>query len=93
MANSAQNDANEQHSDHWDRLEAFLHTDPRDAGCDTTMEMLDVYAELVAAGSDPAERFPGIRAHLLACGPCAEDLEGLLIAITGGSSPTTPDVP
>jgi hypothetical protein len=55
------------------------------------MEMLDVYAELVAAGSDPAARFPGIRAHVLACGPCADDLEGLLIAITGGPS-TTPDV-
>jgi hypothetical protein len=91
VANSARNDTSDGHEDHWDRLEAFLQTDPQDAGCDTTMEMLDVYAELVAAGSDPADRFPGIKAHLLACGPCAEDLEGLLAAITGGSSTT--DVP
>lgn len=89
MANSAPNDASDRHEDHWDRLESFLQTDPRDAGCDATMEMLDVYAELVAAGADPAERFPGIRAHLVACGPCAEDLEGLVIAITDGPAPTT----
>jgi hypothetical protein len=87
VANSGRDDASDQREDHWDRLEAFLHTDPQDAGCDRTMEMLDVYAELVAAGADPAERFPGIRAHLLACGPCAEDLEGLLSAIVDGSSP------
>jgi hypothetical protein len=92
VANSTQNGANDQHKDHWDRLEAFLETDPQDAGCDATMEILDVYAELVAAGADPAERFRGVRAHLVACGPCAEDLEGLVIALTGGSS-TTPDVP
>jgi hypothetical protein len=30
---------------------------PRDAGCDEAMEMLDVYAELLAAGNDPSERF------------------------------------
>ncbi|MDF1604077.1 hypothetical protein [Nocardioides sp. YIM 152315] len=91
MADSAGNDTSDEHEDHWDRLEAFLQTDPQDAGCDATMEVLDVYAELVAAGSDPADRFPGVKAHLLACGPCAEDLEGLLAAITGGSSTT--DVP
>jgi hypothetical protein len=50
------------------------------------MAMLDVYAELLAAGNDPSERFPGIHAHLLACGPCAQDLEGLLPALTGSAS-------
>jgi hypothetical protein len=90
--NSAQDEAGGQPGDHWDRLDAFLQTDPRDAGCDATMEMLDVYAELVAAGSDPAERFPGLHAHLLACGPCAQDLEGLLAAITRGTS-SKPDLP
>jgi hypothetical protein len=67
-------------------LDAFLQTDPRDAGCDEVMEMLDVYAELLAAGNDPSERFPGVRAHFLACGPCAQDLEGLLSALTGPAS-------
>lgn len=84
MDHRAQPGAGSQPIEHWERLDAFLHTDPRDAGCDTTMEMLDVYAELVAAGADPAARFPGLRAHLVACGPCNEDLEGLLAAIAAG---------
>jgi hypothetical protein len=46
------------------------------------MELLHVYAELAAA--DPraaAGRYPEVAAHLSACGPCAEDLAGLLAAI------------
>ncbi len=37
-----------------DELYRFLRTDPRDVGCAQAMEMLHVYAELVAAGG-PAE--------------------------------------
>jgi len=67
----------------WRALDDFLRTDPRDVGCDQAMEMLHVYVELVAAG-DPAEgRYPGIAAHLRACGPCGEDFEGLLAAVRG----------
>lgn len=70
--------------DHWSRLDAFLATDARDAGCDRAREMLDVYAELLAAGADPGMRFPELRPHFLACGSCAGDLAGLLHAITDG---------
>jgi len=66
----------------WAELDRALRTDPRDAGCGTAMELLHVYAELVAA--DPAaakRRYPEVAAHLRSCGPCAEDLEGLLAAI------------
>jgi hypothetical protein len=45
------------------------------------MEMLHVYVELVAAGGPAAERYPGMAAHLSACGPCGEDFEGLLAAV------------
>lgn len=92
MGNDKPNALDDQPSDHWARLDAFLQTDPRDTGCDATMEMLDVYAELLAAGNDPAKRFPGLHAHFLACGPCSQDLEGLLTAITGGTSsrPSSP---
>ena len=45
--------------------------------------MLHVYAELAAAGAPAEQRHPGIAAHLRACGPCGEDFEGLLAAITG----------
>ena len=62
-------------------LDRFLRTDPRDVGCEQAMEMLHVYAELVASGEPAKERYPGIAAHLHACGPCGEDFEGLLAAI------------
>jgi len=65
-----------------DELDRFLRTDPRDVGCAQAMDMLHVYAELVAAGT-PAERYPGLAAHLSACGPCGEDFAGLLAAVRG----------
>jgi hypothetical protein len=64
-------------------LDRFLRTDPRDVGCDQAMEMLHVYAELVASGEPAQQRYPGIAAHLQACGPCGEDFQGLLAAIRG----------
>jgi hypothetical protein len=65
-----------------DRLDRFLQTDPRDVGCDEAMEVLHVYAEVVAGGQDHELLHPGVRVHLLACGPCDEDFQGLLAAIT-----------
>ena len=50
-------------------------------GARQAMEMLHVYAELVAAGAPAEQRYPGIAAHLRACGPCGEDFEGLLAAV------------
>ena len=66
----------------WPALDRFLQTDPRDVGCEQAMQMLHTYAELVAAGAPAEQRHPGIAAHLRACGPCGEDFEGLLAAIT-----------
>jgi hypothetical protein len=66
----------------WPDLDRFLQTDPCDAGCGTAMELLHVYADLAAA--DPAaaqRRYPEVAAHLRACGPCEQDLGGLLAAI------------
>jgi hypothetical protein len=69
-------------------LETFLRTDPRDVGCGEAMAVLHVYADLVAAGQDAASRYPGVAAHLAACGPCGEDFAGLLAAITSGPDAT-----
>ena len=59
-------------------LERFLRTDPRDSGCERAMELLHVYAELVA--TDPVEaeltaqrrrRFAGlIRPQVCDLGAC-----------------------
>jgi hypothetical protein len=70
-------------------LDRFLQTDPRDVGCAEAMEALHVYVDLLATrgGAEAAQqRYPGIAAHLRACGPCGEDFEGLLAAV---SSPPT----
>jgi hypothetical protein len=67
----------------WPELDRFLHTDPRDVGCDEALRILHVYVELVLddeTGAEAATRYPGVAAHLLACGPCADDFEGLLVA-------------
>jgi hypothetical protein len=65
----------------WTALDRFLRTDPRDVGCAEAMDLLHVYAELAAADASAAQRYPGITAHLAACGPCGEDFDGLLAAI------------
>jgi hypothetical protein len=69
-----------------EKLDRFLLTDPEDVGCEQAMELLHVYVELVAA--DPgaaATQYPGIAAHLAACGPCAEDFVGLLAVVTAAT--------
>jgi hypothetical protein len=62
------------------RIARLLDTDPRDVGCEEAMAVLHIYVDLVAAGGAAAERYPGVAAHLRACGPCTEDFEGLLAA-------------
>jgi hypothetical protein len=68
-------------------LERFLATDPADAGCERTAELLDAYVELVVAGEDPEIRYPGIAAHLRSCLPCADDLDGLLSIVRASDQP------
>jgi hypothetical protein len=63
-------------------LDRFLRTDPRDVGCAQAMDMLHIYAVLAAAGGPAERRYPGITAHLRACGPCGDDFDGLLAALT-----------
>jgi hypothetical protein len=62
------------------QLERFLRTDPRDPGCEETMRLMHVYADALLAGEHTELRFPGLAVHLLACSPCADELEGLLAA-------------
>lgn len=69
----------------WPTIDRFLDTDPRDVGCEEAMEVLHVYADLAAQGENPESRYPGVAAHLTACGPCGEDYRALLLAI--GVSP------
>ena len=72
----------------WRALDEFLRTDPRDVGCERAMELLDLYVEaVIEEGIDTTEqRYPGVAAHLRACGPCGEDFAGLLAAVSGAMS-------
>lgn len=55
----------------------------RDVGCARAMEILHAYVDLVIADPPTAvNRYPGVVAHLSACGPCGEDFDGLLAAVT-----------
>ena len=63
-------------------LDRFLRTHPRDAGCDETRRLLHVYVEEMLWGERPDERYPEVAAHLGDCPPCADELEGLLAAVT-----------
>jgi hypothetical protein len=65
----------------WSALDRLLRTDPRDVGCAEAMKLLHVYVDLVAAGEPAEQRYPGIAAHLRACGPCGEDFEVLLAVV------------
>lgn len=66
----------------WQELDRMLRTDPRDAGCGETMELLHVYVELAVEDPSGAElRYPQVAAHLRSCEPCADDFAGLLAAI------------
>jgi hypothetical protein len=69
----------------WGSLERFLMTDPLDAGCAETFDLLDRYVERELAHHDAAAQFPGIAAHLSECNPCIQDFEGLLEAIAARS--------
>ncbi len=65
----------------WAALDRFLRTDPRDVGCAQAMELLHVYVDLMTTGASAEQRYPGVAAHLRACGSCSEDFEGLLTAV------------
>ena len=45
----------------WSALDRFLRTDPRDVGCAEAMQLLHVYADLVAAGRAGGAAVPGHR--------------------------------
>ena len=70
----------------WPELERFLATDPRDVGCEQAIAILHVYVDLVLSGVDAEHAHPGVAAHLRACGPCAQDFEGLLRAANTSSA-------
>ncbi len=46
--------------------------------CGEFYDVIDVYAEAVARGEDPARILPMVKRHLEICKPCVEEYEALL---------------
>ncbi|HEX3616938.1 MAG TPA: hypothetical protein VHU61_10390 [Solirubrobacteraceae bacterium] len=66
-------------------LGRFLEIDPADVGCGDTFRLLAAYVDRQLECGDAEARYPGVAAHLRVCGPCSEDLRGLLAAAGLGS--------
>jgi hypothetical protein len=62
-------------------IDELLTADPKDPGCEATLEVLDLYVEADLAGRDPARRFPGAAAHLRSCPACRKDYDGLIAVV------------
>lgn len=56
-------------------------------------ELGELFAELVANDTNAASLYLRVAAHLLACGPCAEDLAGPLAAVRENLEPGRPCLP
>jgi hypothetical protein len=69
----------------WEALDRFLETDAQDVGCERAIAVLHVYVDLILEDVAAAQRrYPGVAAHLRACGPCFDDFQGLLAAVSVG---------
>lgn len=66
----------------WTRLDIFLWTDLDDLHCNVCRDGIDIYAEIIMNGADPALHLPAIAAHLLLCENCREDLAGLVSTLS-----------
>ena len=56
-------------------------TEEHEYGCDDAFALLDLCAEVVARGDDPALIMPLVKRHLDLCDTCREEFEALLLAI------------
>lgn len=62
----------------WESLRRFLDADAADVGCGETFALLAAYVDRLLDFADAEIIYPGVAAHLRVCGPCSEDLRGLL---------------
>jgi hypothetical protein len=70
----------------WTALDRFCTPIPTTWDAKRPWSCPHVYGDVVAADIAAAERYPGVAAHLAACGPCSEDFAGLLAAVVGSAT-------
>jgi len=64
----------------WDRLPDRLQAGPGEDAEHT--DLVKAVRQAVDETLTEHQRYPGVAAHLAACGPCCEDFRGLLAAVT-----------
>lgn len=59
-------------------MKMISNTREDEIDCDEVHNVIDVYAEAVARGEDPAEILPLVKHHLEMCAACHEECEALM---------------
>lgn len=62
-------------------LQAAVETEANEMDCEECFELLDQYADLIIAGTPPAEIMPLVKQHLNHCDCCTHQFEALLVML------------
>lgn len=62
-------------------LKSALETEEYEITCEECFEVLDMYADLILDGADPAQIMPLVKQHLNQCNCCTRELEALVVMI------------
>jgi len=62
-------------------LESALETKEYEITCEECFNLLDLYADLLIEGTEPAEIMPNVKQHLKQCHCCEAELEALMFMI------------
>lgn len=68
-----------------DIMEMIFSVQEEDIDCDECGEHLDVYADKLRDGEEPAEILPSVKRHLEQCLCCREEFEALLTMLEADS--------
>ena len=62
-------------------LKSALETEEYEIDCEECFDLLDMYAEQLFDGVDPAELLPAVKQHLKQCNCCDRELEALMVML------------
>ncbi len=62
-------------------LKAALETEEYEIGCKECFDLLDMYADQLLDGANPAELLPTVKQHLKQCNCCDRELEALMVML------------
>lgn len=62
-------------------LKSVLETEDFELTCEECFNVLDLYADLLLEGADPAKLMPTVKQHLSQCNCCESELEALMVML------------